>query len=322
MKPNVYITRRIPREAIERLSSCCDVSIWDEEDKPVPRDVLERALGNADALFCLLTERIDRELIARAPKLKVISTMAVGYNNIDVEAAAERGIVITNTPEVLTEATADLTFGLLLATARRMIEASGYLRAGQWRTWSPMLLTGMDVHGATLGMIGMGRIGEAVARRAAGFGMKVLYYNRSRKPELEATRGLIYTELDTLLQTSDYVCIMTPYTPETANLIGAKELAMMKKTAILINTARGGIVDEKALYDALAGGGIWAAGLDVFDEEPISTGHPLLKLPNVVALPHIGSASIAARSKMADIAAENILRVLSGQDPLYRVNTF
>ena len=203
-----------------------------------------------------------------------------------------------------------------------MIEASGYLRAGQWRTWSPMLLTGMDVHGATLGMIGMGRIGEAVARRAAGFGMKVLYYNRSRKPELEATRGLIYTELDTLLQTSDYVCIMTPYTPETANLIGAKELAMMKKTAILINTARGGIVDEKALYDALAGGGIWAAGLDVFDEEPISTGHPLLKLPNVVALPHIGSASIAARSKMADIAAENILRVLSGQDPLYRVNTF
>ena len=322
MKPNVYITRRIPREAIERLSSCCDVSIWDEEDKPVPRDVLERALGNADALFCLLTERIDRELIARAPKLKVISTMAVGYNNIDVEAAAERGIVITNTPEVLTEATADLTFGLLLATARRMIEASGYLRAGQWRTWSPMLLTGMDVHGATLGMIGMGRIGEAVARRAAGFGMKVLYYNRSRKPELEATRGLIYTELDTLLHTSDYVCIMTPYTPETANLIGAKELAMMKKTAILINTARGGIVDEKALYDALAGGGIWAAGLDVFDEEPISTGHPLLKLPNVVALPHIGSASIAARSKMADIAAENILRVLSGQDPLYRVNTF
>ena len=198
MKPNVYITRRIPREAIERLSSCCDVSIWDEEDKPVPRDVLERALGNADALFCLLTERIDRELIARAPKLKVISTMAVGYNNIDVEAAAERGIVITNTPEVLTEATADLTFGLLLATARRMIEASGYLRAGQWRTWSPMLLTGMDVHGATLGMIGMGRIGEAVARRAAGFGMKVLYYNRSRKPELEATRGLIYNSFGTI----------------------------------------------------------------------------------------------------------------------------
>ncbi|MCF6094060.1 D-glycerate dehydrogenase [Microaerobacter geothermalis] len=320
MKPKVYITRRIPKEVVEKIGQLCEVRMWGEEDVPVPRQVLEEEIIEADGLFCLLTESIDESLISRAKNLKVISNMAVGYNNIDVDAATRRGIMVTNTPGVLTETTADLTFALLMATARRIVESTDYLRSGKWKTWSPMLLTGQDVYGATLGIIGMGRIGEAVAKRAKGFDMKVLYHNRNRKLEAEQTFDLEYADLQTLLKESDFVCVMTPYTPETRNLIGEKELSLMKKTAVLINTARGGIVNEQALYEALKNGTIWAAGLDVFEEEPIKPDHPLLKLPNVVMLPHIGSASIKTRTRMAEVAATNLLQALSNQTPEHLVN--
>lgn len=319
MKPNIYITRRIPDKIVSKLEEHCHVRMWDQADTPVPSDVLEKEIRDVDGLFCLLTESIDRDLIGKAKRLKVISNMAVGYNNIDIEAAKEKGITVTNTPGVLTETTADLTFALMMATARRLIESSDYLRNGNWKTWSPMQLTGQDIYGATLGIIGMGRIGAALAKRARGFDMDILYYNRSRKVELEEELNMKYVDLDLLLKESDFICILTPFTPETKNLIGARELLLMKNTAILINTARGGIVNEADLYHALNEGEIWAAGLDVFEEEPISPDHPLLSLPNVVTFPHIGSASIKTRMKMADLAADNLLLVLQNQKPKHVV---
>ncbi|NHM29462.1 2-hydroxyacid dehydrogenase [Neobacillus terrae] len=319
MKPKVYITRRIPDSIIARIEKECEVSIWPETDIPVPREVLEREIVDADGLFCLLTESVDKELIAKAQKLKVISNMAVGYNNIDIEAAKEKGILVTNTPGVLTETTADLTFALMMASARRIIESSNYLRNGNWKTWSPMQLTGQDIYGATLGIIGMGRIGASLAKRSKGFDMNILYYNRSRKPLLEKEMNMKYVDFDTLLSESDFVCIMTPYTPETKNLITYRELSLMKKTSILINTARGGIVNEEDLFQALKNGEIWAAGMDVFVQEPVPLDHPLLTLPNVVTLPHIGSASVNTRMKMADLAAVNLLLVLNNNPPLHLV---
>lgn len=298
----------------------CDVEIWDKEDVPVPREVLEQKIACIDGLFCLLTDIIDEKLLQQAERLKVVSNMAVGYNNIDVNSATSRGIYVTNTPGVLTETTADLTFALLMATARRIVEASDYLRDGRWTSWSPLLLSGQDIYGATLGIIGLGSIGEALARRAKGFNMNVIYYSRNRKLEVETALGIGYVELETILRKSDFVCIMTPFTPETKNLIGRKELSMMKKTAVLINTARGGIVDEHALYEALRDGTIWAAGLDVFEQEPVSSDNPLLRLSNVVTLPHIGSASIKTRTLMAHKAADNLLQALSGQIPHHLVN--
>lgn len=320
MRPNVYITRRIPNSTLEKISEVCQVEMWEEEDVPVPRAVLEEKIENIDGLFCLLTETIDEELLQKAKQLKVISNMAVGYNNIDVAAATEKGIFVTNTPGVLTETTADLTFALLMATARRIVEASDFLREGSWKTWSPMLLTGQDIYGATLGIIGMGRIGESLAKRAKGFDMRILYHNRSRKEEAEKTWGIEYADLDSLLRESDFVCVMTPYTEETRNLIGDRELSLMKKSAILINTARGGIVNEAALYEALKQNKIWAAGLDVFEQEPVDPDHPLLTLPNVVTLPHIGSASIQTRTRMAELAAANLIQGVMGETPQNRVN--
>ncbi|WP_191561160.1 2-hydroxyacid dehydrogenase [Metabacillus idriensis] len=319
MKPKVYITRRIPNKIIQKLKEMCEVRMWNEEEEPVPREVLEKEIIDSDGLFCLITESIDKELLEKANQLKVVSNMAVGYNNIDIEVAKEKGITVTNTPGVLTETTADLTFALIMATSRRLIESSDYLKKGNWKTWSPMQLTGHDIYGSTLGIIGLGRIGESVARRARGFDMNVLYYNRSRKPDAEKELGLNYTDMDTLLEESDFVCIMTPYTTETKNLISQRELSLMKKTSILINTARGGIVDEAALYEALKIGTIWAAGLDVFEQEPVSLDHPLLTLPNVVVLPHIGSASIKTRMKMAELAADNLILALQSQTPKYVV---
>ena len=315
MKPKVYITRKLPDSVIEQLSKDCDVTMWGKEEEPVPRDILENEIRRVDGLLCMLTDTIDEDLMNRATHLKVVSNMAVGYNNIDIEAATKKGIMVTNTPGVLTETTADLTFALMMATARRLIEASDFLREGKWQSWAPMQLTGQDVYGATLGIIGMGRIGEAVAKRAKGFDMKVLYANRSRKPKVEEELGVRYVDKVTLLQKSDFVCVLVPYTPKTKNTIDRKELALMKPTAILINTARGGVVNEGALYDALVNQKIWAAGLDVFEEEPLSTDHPLLSLPNVVALPHIGSSSIRTRIKMAELAATNIIEAVSGETP-------
>jgi glyoxylate reductase len=319
LKPKVYITRRLPDEIIAKIKKECEIRIWDETDIPVPREVLEKEIADVEGLFCLITETVDRGLLEKAPQLKVVSNMAVGYNNIDIKAAKEKGVTVTNTPGVLTETTADLTFALLMATARRLIESSDYLREGSWKTWSPMQLTGQDIYGATLGIIGMGRIGAALAKRAKGFDMNVLYHSRSRKLSLEEDLSMKFAELDSLLKESDFVCIMTPSTPETINLISARELSLMKKTAILINTARGGIVNEDDLYCALKNGEIWAAGLDVFEQEPISLDHPLLSLPNVVTVPHIGSASINTRMKMADLAAENLLLALRNQIPKHVV---
>ncbi|WP_078555253.1 2-hydroxyacid dehydrogenase [Bacillus alkalicellulosilyticus] len=320
MKPKVYITRKLPSEVVYEIEQHCDINMWEEEDVPVPQEVLEENIKDIDGLYCLLTETIDDSLLQKATKLKVISNMAVGFNNIDVEAATKRGIAVLNTPGVLTETTADLTFALLMATARRLFEAEFFLRDGNWKTWSPMLLTGQDIHGATIGIVGLGRIGEAVARRAKGFGMKILYHNRSRKPDVERELDVEYVEFDDLLRKSDYVVLLTPYTHETKNLISSRELALMKKTSILINTSRGGIVNEAALYDSLQSGVIWGAGLDVFEEEPVSLDHPLLQLPQVVALPHIGSASIQTRLKMARLATDNLVQLLKGKKPEYIVN--
>lgn len=315
MRPKIYITRKLPEQIIEGLRRDHDIRMWEEEEIPVPREVLEEEVKEVDGLLCLLTEQIDKSLIDRAVKLKIIANMAVGHNNIDVHSATERGIMVTNTPGVLTETTADLTFGLLLATARRMMEAADYLRSGKWETWSPMQLTGQDVHGATLGIIGLGRIGEALAKRAKGFDMNLVYFNRSRKYEQEKKLGMDYLPLEKLLQVSDFVCVMLPLTQDTAYMIGKEQLKLMKETSVLINTARGGIIDEKALYHALKNREIWAAGLDVFEDEPVPVDHPLLTLPNLVTLPHIGSASIATRLKMAALAVQNLADGLAGDTP-------
>jgi glyoxylate reductase len=320
MKPKVVVTRKVPERAIELLAPHCELDVWPEEDTPISRQELERKIRDADGLYCLLTETVDRALLEMAPRLRVVSNMAVGYNNIDVAEATRRGIMVTNTPDVLTETTADLTFALLMATARRIVEAERFLRRGEWRTWSPMLLTGQDIYGATMGIIGLGRIGSAVARRGIGFNMRVLYHSTRRNEQAERELGVQYAGLDELLRESDFVVVMTPLTPQTRNLIGARELALMKPTAVLINTARGGVVDERALYDALKNGQIWAAGLDVFEQEPVPTNHPLLSLPNVTALPHIGSASIRTRIRMAELAAENLLDGLAGRVPKCLVN--
>ncbi|MFC4355835.1 2-hydroxyacid dehydrogenase [Chryseomicrobium palamuruense] len=320
MKPKVLITRKLPEEIIKKISEVCTVELWEEEETPIPQEELEEKMINVEGVLCLLTENIDKKLIDGSPKLKVISNMAVGFNNIDIEAAKKKGIIVTNTPNVLTETTADLTFALLMATARRLIEASTYLRNGEWKTWSPLQLAGQDIYNSTLGIIGMGRIGEAIAKRALGFNMNVVYYNRSRKLDIEKSLGVQYKELDDLLKESDFIVVMTPHTPQTTNLISEREFKLMKKSTILINTSRGGIVDEKALYNALVNKEIYAAGLDVFETEPINLNDPLLTLPNLVALPHIGSSSINTRYKMANLAAENLIAGVLGSRPKHVVS--
>lgn len=302
MKPIVFITQKLPDQAVAELEEQYEVRMWPEENTPAPREKLLEEAKEAHALWTMLSDRVDSEVFEAAPNLKIVSNLAVGYNNIDLEAAHKHGVTVTNTPDVLTESTADLTFALLLATARRVIEAEKTVRSGDWQSWTPMGMTGQNVGGATLGIIGMGRIGEAVARRAKGFGMDILYHNRTRR-NLEDVR---YAEFEELLKTSDYVVILTPLTPETKGMIGAKELAMMKESACLINVARGGIVDEMALYEALKEKQIWGAGLDVFEQEPVPIDHPLLTLPNVTVLPHIGSATVQTRLEMMALNAEAI----------------
>ncbi|AYB41114.1 2-hydroxyacid dehydrogenase [Brevibacillus laterosporus] len=312
-KPFVYVTRKVAKEAMNLLATIATVEVWDQE-YPVPRDILLEKAKRSDGLYVMLSDRIDRELIDAAPHLKVVSTLAVGYDNIDVEACKKRGIVVTNTPDVLTDATADLAFGLLMAAGRRFVEANRVLMNGEWKTWSPYFMAGQRIHGATIGIIGMGRIGEAVAKRASGFDMRILYHNRSRKVEAEETYGATYCSLPDLLCESDYVVLLTPLTEETKGLMGAEQFAMMKSTAVFINASRGATVDEVALYQALKQETIWAAGLDVFQQEPIPTDHPLLSLPNVVALPHIGSATYETRDRMAMLVSQNLVAVLSGDE--------
>ncbi|MFO7312047.1 MAG: D-glycerate dehydrogenase [Bacillota bacterium] len=319
-RPKVYVTRRIPEDAMAILQAHCDCRIFDHEETPVPRETLLKELADAEGAFVLLTDRIDEEVLAAAPRLRIVANMAVGYDNIDVAACTRRGVLVTNTPGVLTETTADLTWALLMATARRIVEAQKVIERGQWRTWSPMFLTGQDVYGRTLGIIGAGRIGSAVARRARGFDMTILYHNRRRRPELEAETGARYAGFHELLEQSDFVVVLVPLTAETHHLIDEDALRRMKPNAILINVSRGPVVDEKALYKALTEGWIWAAGLDVWEKEPIGPDHPLLALPNVVALPHIGSASIATRTRMAVVAAENLVAGVTGRRPPNLVN--
>lgn len=313
----VYVTRDIPAEALAPLLARHDVERWPKSDEPVPRDELLRAVAAADGLLCLLTERVDRELLAVAPHLRCVSTMAVGYDNIDLAACAERGVVVCHTPDVLTETTADLAWALLMAAARRIPEADAYLKAGRWRTWAPLQLVGQDVHGRVLGIVGMGRIGRAVARRATGFGMRVLYCGGRSD---EATTSAEPMALPDLLSAADFISLHCPLDAQTHHLIGARELAWMKPTAVLVNTARGAIVDEVALYAALTGGRLWAAGLDVWEREPTAADNPLLQLENVVGLPHIGSATLATRTSMAALAAANLLAVLDGRPPPHRVS--
>jgi glyoxylate reductase len=305
----VFVTRRLPGDALDRLAREADVDLWPDE-LPPPYHELVRRTADADGLICLLTDRVDAALIDAAPRLRVISTVAVGYDNIDVAAATRRGIAVGNTPGVLTETTADLAFALMLAAARRIVEADHFVRDGRWRTWDPNLLLGYDVHSATLGIVGFGKIGRAVARRAHGFAMRVLYASRS--PVADAD-GAECVQLDELLHASDFVSLHVPLTPETRHLIGERELRAMKPTAILVNTARGGVVDQSALVRALAEGWIAGAGLDVAEVEPVPPGDALLRAPNVTLLPHIGSASHATRERMASMAVDNCLAGLRGE---------
>jgi glyoxylate reductase len=317
-QPRVFVTRQIAEEAIEKLRQHCEVDLWTDE-MPPSREVLLQRVATIDGLLCLLTERVDGELLDHAPRLKVISNLAVGYDNIDVPAATERGIPVGNTPDVLTETTADLAFALLMAAARRLPEAERYVHAGQWRTWSPTLLLGHDVYGATLGIIGFGRIGQAVARRAKGFEMRVLYHGGSDKKTAQQL-GVEEHSLDDLLAESDFVSIHTPLTKQTYHLISRRELSLMKPTAVLVNTARGGVVDPVALYHALKDRAIAAAALDVTEPEPIPQDDPLLSLDNCLIVPHIGSGTVSTRRKMAMMATENLLAGLRDERLPYCVN--
>ncbi len=312
MKPKVYVTRLLPKEAMDKIHSFCEAKVWDGE-LPPPRPVLLENVTDIDGLLSLLTDKIDAELMSRAPKLKVISNCAVGFDNIDVQEATKRSIIVGNTPGVLTDTTADFAFALLMAAARRVVEGDKVVRAGKWKTWGPMILLGQDVHDATLGIIGMGRIGSAMARRAKGFGMKILYTDVARNKQAEDELGIEYIDIDTLLARSDFITLHTNLTSETHHLIGKKQFEKMKKTAVLVNTSRGPIVDNVALYDALRSGKISYAALDVTEPEPINADHPLLTLDNVIVVPHIASASVATRTKMGHMAADNLIAGLKGE---------
>ncbi len=310
-KPKVFVSRVIPERGLRLITEACDAEVWTEE-LPPPRDVLLEKVRDCEGLLSLLTDRVDAELLDTAPKLKVVSNLAVGFDNIDVPECTRRGVLVGNTPGVLTETTADFAFALLMAAARRVVEGDNYTRAGKWKTWGPMLLMGQDVHHSTLGLVGLGRIGSEMAKRGKGFSMKVMYYDMFRREDLEKELGLIYADLDTVVREADFLSIHVPLTAETRHLINAETFKKMKPTAILINSARGPIVDTMALNDALRSGTIAGAGLDVTDPEPIPMDHPLLGAPNCIIAPHIASASVATRTKMAEIAAENLLNGLNG----------
>jgi len=319
-KPRIYITRPLPEPAMRILEGAVEYRMWDREDEPVARESLLREVVDVDGVICLITEKMDAEVIDRMRRSTGIAQVAVGIDNIDVAAATRRGIFVTNTPGVLTETTADMGWAILMATARRVVEGDKFTRSGRWKTWELMGFTGQDVHGATLGIIGLGRIGAAIARRARGFAMTILYNNRRPADALGAEVGARYVSLDDLLRQSDFVMVSCALTAETRHLIAERELGLMKPTAVLVNIARGPIVDQRALYRALVDRKIWAAGLDVFEVEPVPMDEPLLKLDNVVVPPHLGSASTATRIKMATMAAENCLAGVSGRVPPNVVN--
>ena len=320
-RPKVYVTRRIAQEALDIINKVAEVEVWWEELPPSYEMLLEK-VRDIDGLLALLTDRIDVTLMAAAPKLKVVSNLAVGYDNIDIMEATRRGIVVGNTPGVLTETTADLAFALLMAAARRVVEADSYTRTGKWKTWGPMILLGQDIHHATLGIIGLGRIGAELAQRANGFSMKVIYYDELRRSDEEESKlGVEYVpELSKLLSRADFISVHVPLTAKTRHLIGAAEFALMRPTAVFINTSRGSVVDQKALYEALKSRQIFAAAVDVTVVEPIPQDDPLLNLDNIIITPHIASASFTTRTKMAIMAVENLIAGLRGQVPPHCIN--
>jgi glyoxylate reductase len=319
MRPRVLITRVLPEPALEVVRQACEVQL-DPLDQPLTPTALRQAVVDKQGVLCLVTDRIDAAVLDAAAGLKVVSNVAVGYDNIDVAAATQRGILVTNTPGVVTESTADLTWSLLCSVARRIAEGDRYIRAGKWRDWTLLLMAGSDIHGRTLGICGMGRIGQAVARRATGFQMRILYHNRQRlESAIESELKATWVEKHVLLQQADFVSLHVPLSPATTHFIGAAELRMMRPTAYLINAARGPVVDEAALIQALQQGWIAGAALDVFEDEP-HVPQALRELENVVLVPHIGSASVATRTRMAVIAAENLVAVLRGEDTPYIVN--
>lgn len=319
MKPRVVIPQFLHEPGLHLARDAAEVVYW-PEDRPMPREKLLEAVEAADGILSHPASRFDRELLDRAPRLRVISNVAVGYDNIDVTACTARGIAVCNTPGVLTDATADLTLALMLAVARRVAESDRFTRSGEWRYWTPSLLLGQDLTEATVGIIGMGRIGAEVARRVRAFRTRILYHNRHRRTDLEADIGATYVDLPNLLAQSDFVTLHVPARPETRHLIGAAELARMKPTAYLINAARGAVVDQSALTEALQRRTIAGAGLDVFDPEPIAANDPLLALDNCVLMPHVGAATLRTRQRMAELAAMNLRAVLDGQRPAACIN--
>jgi lactate dehydrogenase-like 2-hydroxyacid dehydrogenase len=311
-KPRVFVTRFILESGLNLIRDFCDADIWPDELPPSRQAILEHVHGT-DGLLCLLTDQIDAGIMeAAGPRLKVISSFSVGIDNVDVAAASERGIPVGNTPGVLTDATADMAFALLLAAGRRIVEGAQGVRTGRWKTWGPAFMLGADLAGATLGIVGFGRIGRAVARRAGGFGMRIIFSDASQaapEPGVDATQ----VSLDTLLREADFISLHTPLTEETRGLINADTLGRMKRTAVLINTSRGPVVDQQALYDALVSKCIFAAGLDVTVPEPLPVEHPLLTLENCLIVPHIASASWRTRERMSLMAAENLIAGLKGE---------
>jgi lactate dehydrogenase-like 2-hydroxyacid dehydrogenase len=312
--PKVFVARRLPEEGLELVREACDMDLW-EDELPPPRDELLRRIAGVDGVLTLLTDKVDDEFLdAAGPQLKVVSNYAVGFDNIDVAACARRGIPVGNTPGVLTETTADLAWALLMAAARRLPEGDRYVRAGSWKTWGPLLLLGPDVHGATIGIVGFGRIGQAVARRAQGFGMEILYHDlEPLPPSVTDPLGATFLPLEELLPRSDFVSLHVNLSPVTRHLINAETLGMMKRTAVLVNTSRGPVVDQVALAAALRDGVIWAAALDVTDPEPIPMDDPLVGLDNCLIVPHIASASRTTRGRMAAMAAANLVAGVRGE---------
>lgn len=321
MRPIVFVTRKIPDEGMKILNEDFDVRVYDDDNRPVTRADLLEQVKDASAVLSMLNDKINREVLDAAPDLKVVANMAVGTDNIDIDACTEKGIVVANTPGVLTEATADLTFALLLSISRRIVEGDAYVREGQFSGWDPLLFLGGELYNKTLGIIGMGRIGQAVARRAKGFGMNIIYHNRSPvKGEISQQLEAVYLSVDEVVQQADYLTLHLPYYPQVYHIINRERLHMMKPTSYLINTARGAHVDEYSLVDCLKNGKIAGAALDVFEKEPQLTPG-LEKLNNVVLAPHVGSAGRETRSTMSRMAAESIRDVLQGKTPEYIVNT-
>ena len=317
----IVVTRQIPQKFIAQLEEIAEVEVWNEEFIPMPREKFLLSIKDATACFVTLSEKIDETCLNEAPNLKVVANMAVGFDNIDIDVAKQKGVTVTNTPEVLTETTAELGFTLMLATARRIVEAEQYIQEGQWKSWGPYLLSGKDVYGSTVGIFGMGDIGKAFAKRLKGFNTKIFYHNRSRQEATENELGATWVSFDELLEESDFVVCTAPLTDETKHKFNASAFEKMKSDSIFINIGRGAVVNEEDLVNALNTGQLLACGLDVLEQEPIDMDHPLLKMPNAVILPHIGSASENTRNDMIQLCVDNIKAVLNDKPAITPVNS-